>query len=297
MLILGSVLEPFWANVIDPARQQWQEEPEFRAGFAVALALVVLWMLLRRLWRAWKAQRNRPKPEQIARQIGGSDERIDAYVLERVVGDPTLSGRWYHASQLVQNAETQLTSAKEQKGLILAAIARHDRELATMLAKRQAVGGPSLEVRTIRDLATDHAAALAQGSAAWAAYRGRLSHPPSMVGVDLSGMDLSGFDLREVEFYRAILVGCRFDRADLSGADLIAATCVGSSFAGAKLDGALLSRSDLTHSDLRGASFAGVELSRACLVGAQTDGARMAGSRLDFTIMPDGSISSGWVEE
>ncbi len=297
MLILGSALDSVWTNVLDPLRQQWQGEPEFRSGFYTALALVLIGYLFRRLWRAARAQRHRPKPEQIARTIGCSDERVDGYVLQRVVGDPNLSGRWYHASQVVQNAEAQLEAAKEQKGLLLAAMARHDRELATMLAKRQAAGGHSLEVRTIRDLATDHAQALSQGAAAWAAYRSRLGHPPSMVGTDLSGMDLSGYDLREVELYRAVLVGCRFDGADLSGADLISATCVGSSFVGARFDGALLSRVDLTHCDLRNANLAGVELSRACMVGARTDGARMVGSRLDFTLMPDGTISSGWVEE
>jgi uncharacterized protein YjbI with pentapeptide repeats len=295
VLILATAGEFLWTP-FDTARAYWAN-PDFRFGVGTALFLVLVLWALRRLWRMWRAHLRRPRPEVLAREIGCPDERIDAHVLERVVSDPALSGPWHHAMQMVQAAEAQLDRAKEQKGLLLAQMARYDRELATLLAKRQAAGGPTLEVRTIRDLGTDHATALVQGAAAWAAYRSRLPHPPSLVGADLSGMDLSGFDLREVELYRAVLVGCKFDGADLSGADLIAATCVGSTFVSARLDGALLSRADFSHCDLRGASMVGVELSRAALVGAHTDGARMAGSRLDFTIMPDSSVSSGWVEE
>lgn len=295
MLTVSAIVGPFsW--LLEPARYYWGRY-DFRlgVGWGVALALV-LWMLVR-LWRAWRRHLRKPRPEQIARELGVSDERVDAYVLQQVVTDPTRHGLWQQACQGVQGAESQLERAKEQKGLLLAQMAQSDRELATLLAKRRAAGGTTLEVRTIRDLAADHAAALLQGAAAWAAYRASCPRPPSLAGADLSGMDLSRYDLRGVEFYRAVLVGCRFDGADLGGADLIASCCTGASFAGARLDGALLSRADLSHCDLRAASLVGVELSRASFVGAHMDGARMKGSRLEHTIMPDGSESSGWVAE
>lgn len=291
----ASVLEPI-LRVFDAVRKLAAPE-EFRNGFLTAVILYVGYLLLKRFldWR--KSLKTRKSPQQVAREVGGLDERIDAHVAQRLLGDPAIGGRWQAAQQTLLGAQAHLEMAKEQKGMLLSELARNDRELSVLLAQRLAGGGSSLSIRTVRDLAQDHVDALMGGPQAWSAYRRTLVRPPSMVGVDLTGLDLSGYDLSEVELYRAILIGANLSGADLRGADLIASTAVGANLTNANADGALLSRVDLSHGDLRGASLKGVELSRACLVGAHMDGATLSGSRFDSTIMPDGSVSTGWVDE
>jgi len=291
----ASVLEPL-LRVFDGIRKL-AAPVEFRSGFLTAVILYVGYLLLKRFFEWRKSLRTRKSPQQVAREVGGLDERVDAHVAQRLLGDPSMATRWQAAHQTLLGAQAHLEMAKEQKGMLLSELARNDRELSIMLAQRLAAGGSSLNVRTVRDLAQDHMDALMGGPQAWAAYRRTLVRPPSMVGVDLTGLDLSNYDFSEAELYRAILIGTNLSGADLRGADLIAATAVGADLTGANVDGALLSRADLSHGNLRGASLKGVELSRACLVGAHLDGAVLSGSRLDSTIMPDGSVATRWVDE
>jgi hypothetical protein len=70
---------------------------------------------------------------------------------------------------------------------------------------------------------------------------------------------------KEIDLYRASLVGARLDGARLVGASLVGARLDGASLVGARLDGARLD----------GASLVG-----ARLVGARLDGARLVGASL-----------------
>lgn len=288
-------MEPF-LQLLDVVRENFSDAA-FRRGAISAFVIVLLYVWVRNALTVRRAKAARRTPGELAAQLGRMDARVDQRVAEIVETDAGLREQWAATQQQLAEAQEHARSAQIAKGLLLEQVARRDREVARLLALREVQGGPNLAIRTVHDLGEPHLSALTSGAEAWAEYRRSQDRPLSLVGLDLTDADLSGYDLSGCELYRAVLIGAKLDGANLTGADMVSTTCVGASFVDADLSGAQLTRADLSHADLSGAVLTGADLSRACLVGANIASAKPAGARLSNTLMPDGTIVSGYVAD
>lgn len=102
----------------------------------------------------------------------------------------------------------------------------------------------------------------------------------NLLGADLHGAKLHRCYLREADLYRTDLHGANLLGADLSGSDLCKADLNGTDLRGANLLGADLSGSDLSKADLSGARLREARLIGASLLGAILSESDLSGADL-----------------